>query len=97
MITKEDVKKMAVLARIKLDAKEEKELAGELESILGYIEKLKEINIEGIQETSHVFHSNSFRQDEPMTKYSDAANLIDAAPETERGFIKVKKIFNDQD
>lgn len=94
MINEKDVKKMAELARIKLDAKEEKELSGELESILGYIEKLKEVNIDGVKETDNVFHINEFRKDEPLKEIVDSAPLIEAAPEKERGFVKVKKILD---
>ncbi len=94
MISPGDVKKTAELARIKLDAKEEKELAGELESILGYIEKLKEVDVDGVKEESHVFHINNFRKDEPPKENFNPAPLIEAAPETERGFIKVKKILD---
>ena len=94
MITEKDVKKTAELARIKLEAREEKELAGELEAVLGCVGKLKEVNVEGVQETSHVFHHNDFRKDEPPKEIFNSAPLIDAAPEKERGFIRVKKILN---
>ncbi|QQG46152.1 MAG: Asp-tRNA(Asn)/Glu-tRNA(Gln) amidotransferase subunit GatC [Candidatus Niyogibacteria bacterium] len=63
MISPKDVKKAAELSRLKLSAKEEKELSRELESILGYIDKLKEVNVSGVAETSHVFHVNDFRED----------------------------------
>ena len=93
MISPKDVKKTAELARIKLDAKEEKELAGELELILGYIEKLKEVEVSGIAEASNVFHHNDFRKDEPPKESFDPAPLLEAVPETERGFVKVRKIL----
>lgn len=89
-----DIKKISELARIRLDSKEEKELAGELESILGYIDKLKETSVDGIEETSHVFHVNEFRKDEAPKEIFPSAPLVEAAPEKERGFIKVKKILD---
>ncbi|OGZ30247.1 MAG: hypothetical protein A3J00_01120 [Candidatus Niyogibacteria bacterium RIFCSPLOWO2_02_FULL_45_13] len=94
MIFPKDVKKTAELARIKLAAYEEKELAGELESILGYIEKLKEVEVSGIAEASHVFHHNDFRKDEEPKENFNSVPLLEAAPETERGFVKVKKVLD---
>ncbi|MEK7566803.1 MAG: Asp-tRNA(Asn)/Glu-tRNA(Gln) amidotransferase subunit GatC [Patescibacteria group bacterium] len=94
MISSDDVKKMAKLARVELDAKEERDLARDLESVVGYIDKLKEVNISGIEDASHVFHVNDFREDLPPKEIFDFAPLLDLAPEKERGFIKVKKILD---
>lgn len=94
MINEKDIKKTAELARIKLDAKEEKDLTRDLENIVGYIGKLKEVNVSGVQEVAHVFHTNDFRKDEPPKKVFDPDPLVDAAPEKERGFVKVKKILD---
>jgi len=107
MISPKEVKKTAELARIKLDTREEKELAGELESILGYAEKLKEVNPvsgrEGSQRSSATNGVNVFRLDVPPKEVfsaqggsasgGDPAPLLESAPETERGFIKVKRIL----
>ncbi len=79
---------------MKLSAKEEKELSRELESILGYIDKLKEVNVSGVAETSHVFHVNDFREDIRPKEIFDSSTLLEAVPETERGFVKVKKILD---
>lgn len=94
MINEKDVKKVAELARIKLTAAEEKDLARDLENIVGYIDKLKEVNVSGVSETSHVFHTNDFRADEPPKKIFNSSQLLDAAPEKERGFVKAKKILD---
>ena len=94
MIEPKDVKKMAELARIELEAKEEKKLAKDLESILGYVDKLKEVGVDGVAEESHISRVNDFRVDEKPKESFDPAPLLEAAPETERGFVKVKKILD---
>ncbi len=43
MISTNDVKKLAALARIKLTAEEEEKLAKDMESILGYVKQIKEV------------------------------------------------------
>jgi len=94
MIEPKDVKKMAELARIELEAKEEKKLSKDLESILGYIDKLKEIKVSGLVEEGHISRVNDFRVDEKPKESFDPAPLVEAVPETERGFVKVKKVLD---
>lgn len=94
MISGEYVKKMAELARIDLTSEEEKKLTQDLAGILGYIEKLKEANVSGVEMASHAFNFNDFRPDVPPEETHDPKPLIEAVPETETGFVKVKKIFN---
>jgi aspartyl-tRNA(Asn)/glutamyl-tRNA(Gln) amidotransferase subunit C len=48
-----DVKYVAQLARIALTPDEEKKLAAQLGGILGYIEKLKELDVTGVEPTAH--------------------------------------------
>jgi len=48
-----DVKYVAHLARISLTPDEEKKLGAQLGGILGYIEKLKELDVAGIEPTAH--------------------------------------------
>jgi aspartyl-tRNA(Asn)/glutamyl-tRNA(Gln) amidotransferase subunit C len=48
-----DVKYVAYLARISLMPEEEKKLAAQLGGILGYIEKLKELDVTNVEPTAH--------------------------------------------
>lgn len=48
-----DVKYVAYLARLALSPDEEKKLASQLGNVLGYIEKLKELDISGVEPTAH--------------------------------------------
>ncbi|MBI2038936.1 MAG: Asp-tRNA(Asn)/Glu-tRNA(Gln) amidotransferase subunit GatC [Candidatus Niyogibacteria bacterium] len=92
MITREDVKKMADLARIELDASEGAALAGDLERILDYIEKLKEVNTKGVEGAATTALVNEFRLDAARS-FENSAALLDAAPHTEHGLVSVKKII----
>ena len=102
MISKDDIKKLAELSRIHLTEAEENKLEKDLSSILGYIEKLKEVDISGAPEMTHATESkNIFREDtaliegEPRPDLSGRENilLIDQFPEEEKGFLKVKGVF----
>jgi len=53
MLSKEEVKHVARLARIKLTEEEMQKMQGELVKILDYIEKLKELDVENLEPTTH--------------------------------------------
>ncbi|MBI2627991.1 MAG: Asp-tRNA(Asn)/Glu-tRNA(Gln) amidotransferase subunit GatC [Candidatus Niyogibacteria bacterium] len=94
-----DIKKLSQLARIKLNKKEQESFGKDLESVLGYIGKLKEAKIENVPELTHILAAkNVFRLDEaPVESFGNSAELLEAAPEKKKGFVKVKKVFNGQD
>ena len=55
---------VANLARVSLTPEEEHRLGGQLQNILGYIEKLKEVDVSGVEPTAHAFPVvNVLRQD----------------------------------
>lgn len=94
-----DIQKLSQLARIKLDKKEQESFGKDLESVLDYIGKLKEEKIDSASELTHILAAeNIFRPDEaPKEPFGNQAELLEAAPEKKKGFVKVKKVFNDQD
>ncbi len=59
-----DIEYVAKLARIELSAVQKKKLAKQLNDILAYIEKLKQLNVDKVQPLSHVLPlQNVFRED----------------------------------
>ncbi|MCD6549977.1 Asp-tRNA(Asn)/Glu-tRNA(Gln) amidotransferase subunit GatC [bacterium] len=95
MITKEEVKHIAKLARLHMDSEEEEKFTKELSVIIDYIEKLKEVDVSAIPPTSHPFEvENIVREDtEEKSKPELVAKLIQAAPAREKAYIKVKPIL----
>ena len=87
-----DVKYVAHLARLSLTAEEEETLATQLSSILGYVEKLKEVDVTGVEPTAHAFPLvNVTRPDEvrPSMTHEDA---LRNAPAQANGLFIVPKI-----
>jgi aspartyl-tRNA(Asn)/glutamyl-tRNA(Gln) amidotransferase subunit C len=87
-----DVKYVAHLARISLTPDEEKQLAAQLGGILGYIEKLKELDVTGVEPTAHAVPMvNITRADEvrPSLPHEDA---LRNAPRQANGLFIVPKI-----
>ncbi len=91
-ITKEEVLYVAHLARLDLDAESIEKFAGQIDEILGYIEKLKQVDTENIKATSHaIFLTNAFREDEEQ-EHLDRDRVLANAPESEDGSFVVPKI-----
>jgi aspartyl-tRNA(Asn)/glutamyl-tRNA(Gln) amidotransferase subunit C len=87
-----DVKYVAHLARLALTPEEERSMGAQLASILGYIEKLKEVDVTGVQPTAHAFPLvNVTRADEvrPSLPHEDA---LRNAPAQANGLFRVPKI-----
>ena len=87
-----DVKYVAHLARIALTPEEEKKLAAQLGGILGYIEKLKELDVAGVEPTAHAVPMvNITRTDEirPSLPHNEAMRN---APKQANGLFIVPKI-----
>ncbi|MDO8600542.1 MAG: Asp-tRNA(Asn)/Glu-tRNA(Gln) amidotransferase subunit GatC [bacterium] len=95
MITKKDVHHIAELARISLTSAEEEKYEKELSLTLHFVDKLAEVNTdETAPLTGGTDLVNITRDDnEEKQEAEDTAELLKAAPEHERGYIKVKKVF----
>ncbi len=87
-----DIKYVAHLARLHLTPDEEKKLGAQLDGILGYIEKLKELDVTGVEPTAHAVPLvNITRPDEvrPSLPHDDA---LRNAPARANGLFMVPKI-----
>ena len=87
-----DIKYVAHLARIALAPDEEKKLAAQLGNILGYVEKLKELDVSNVEPTAHAVPMvNVTRADEirPSLPHEDA---LRNAPKQANGLFIVPKI-----
>ena len=92
-ITKETVKYVAHLARMELKPKELEKLSKQLKDILGFIDKLKEIDIANINPTSHILPLNNvLREDKPAESLT-TDKALNNAPDREGNFFGVPKVI----
>ena len=87
-----NVKYVAHLARLTLTPEEEKQIGAQLGNILGYIEKLREVDVSGVEPTAHAVPMvNVMRPDEtrPSLSHEDA---LRNAPKKSGGLFIVPKI-----
>jgi len=83
MIDREQVLHVARLARLHLDDEEVARMVGELSDVLGHIERIGALDLEGVAPTSHVVEvANALREDEPQPSLPPEVARA-AAPEVE--------------
>ena len=94
-ITKEEVKKVAHLARLELNENEINNHAQQLEKILDYIRQLEKIDTDDVPCTTRAIEVvNVFRKDEKR-KSDCNEELLELGPSREENFFKVPKILSE--
>ena len=94
-INKEEVKKVAQLARLELNANEINNHAEQLEKILDYITQLEKIDTEDVPCTTRAIEvTNVFRKDEKKN-FENSEELLELGPSREEQFFRVPKIINE--
>ena len=94
-ITKEEVKKVAHLARLELNKDEINNHAEQLEKILEYIKQLEKIDTNDVPCTTRAIEViNVFRKDEKKN-YDCTEDILDLGPSREDEFFKVPRITNE--
>ena len=94
-LSKQEIQGIAKLARLDLTEAELEKYGGQLSAVLSYINRLKEVDVKGVEPTAQVTGlENVLREDE--VKNWDKKEIEEAlkdAPEREGRFIKVKRVI----
>jgi aspartyl-tRNA(Asn)/glutamyl-tRNA(Gln) amidotransferase subunit C len=95
-ISKEEVERVAKLARLEITETEKEAFSRQLSSILTYMEQLKSVDASGVEPTATVLEqTNVFREDQVRPSLPVAKALMNA-PESEEGYFVVPKILEDR-
>ena len=94
-ISKEEVKKVAGLARIDLNDKEIEYHSIQLEKILDYINQLEEINTDDVPCTTRAIEVTNVMRNDSKHDSQNKNDLLELAPSREENFFKVPKILKD--
>jgi aspartyl-tRNA(Asn)/glutamyl-tRNA(Gln) amidotransferase subunit C len=92
-ITPEMVRNVASLARLGLTESEVEAFSEELDSILGYMRQLDELDTEHVAPTSHVLPLRCPMREDELAPSSPRDSLLSLAPRREEGFFLVPKIL----
>jgi aspartyl-tRNA(Asn)/glutamyl-tRNA(Gln) amidotransferase subunit C len=89
MIDRDQVLHVAKLARLRLTDDEVDRMAGELSQILGHVETMNELDLDGVEPTSHVVDlTNVLREDVPRDGL-DRDTALEQAPDAADGGFRV--------
>ncbi|HSE96897.1 MAG TPA: Asp-tRNA(Asn)/Glu-tRNA(Gln) amidotransferase subunit GatC [Blastocatellia bacterium] len=96
-ITRADVEKIAELARLELTPEETESFTGQLSAILGYIDKLNELDTVDVAPMSHCSTATGdveyTRRDDQVQPSLGQRLATENAPEAEAGYFKVPKVI----
>lgn len=91
-----DLEHVARLARLRIKDEELKKLESQIEGILKFVDQLKEVDVKGIEPTSHPLSlSNVFRDDVPQTSFP-IEEFMKRAPKSRGRFFEVPKIIENK-
>jgi aspartyl-tRNA(Asn)/glutamyl-tRNA(Gln) amidotransferase subunit C len=92
-ITREEVQRIALLARLRLTGEEESLLTEQLGKILEYITVLQRLDTTGIEPMAHALDVVNAMRDDRVTNEPDTEALLANAPATDGNFFQVPKII----
>ncbi len=93
IITDEILDNTLILAKLEMDDNQRMQAKNDMEKMLEYIDRLNELDTEGIDAMSHSFNQvNCFRED-IVTNEDDTENILSNAPQKENNMFVVPKTF----
>ena len=95
MISRDEVQHVARLARLHLTDEEAERMREQLDAILAYIDKLRELDVEGVEPTSHVVPLVDVLRDDENTPCLPQEAALANAPDRAGEFFRVPRILED--
>ena len=89
-----EIRHIAHLARLRLNDEEAAQYTHQLAAILSYMDKLRELNVEGVEPTAHPLPvRNVVAEDEPVEPF-DTAQALQNAPSQRDAYFAVPKVLD---
>lgn len=86
------VKRVANLARIAVTEDDVSRMTGQLNAILGFVEQLNEVNVEGVEPMTSVTPMAMKKRQDVVSDGGKVADIVANAPTTEENFFVVPKV-----
>ena len=93
VISDETIDYVGILAKLELSGEEKEQAKKDMANMLDYIDKLNELDTEGVEPMSHVFPVNNVFREDVVTNGDDRENILQNAPEEKDGMFNVPKTF----
>ena len=95
MISREEVQHVARLARLHLTDEEAERMREQLDAILAYIDKLRELDVEGVEPTAHAVPLVNVMRDDALVPCLPQEQALANAPDRAHEFFRVPRIIED--
>ena len=92
-ITLEQVRHVALLARLRLSNTEEEALRADMDEMLAYVDKLNELDTKDVAPTTQVGEAGTPMRDDEVTNPAAAEAMLANAPARMNNFFRVPKII----
>lgn len=97
MISLEEVRKIARLARLRLSDEEASTYASQLSAILEYNDQLRKIDVQGVEPTSHVHGSTNVLREDEIGEHLPVEETLRNAPDRSGRFFRVPLIVGGEE
>ncbi len=87
------VKRVAKLARLAVTDERAERMQGELNAILGFVEQLNEVDVDGVEPMTSVVEMEMRKRADVVTDGNKAAEIVSNAPASEDNFFMVPKVI----
>jgi aspartyl-tRNA(Asn)/glutamyl-tRNA(Gln) amidotransferase subunit C len=95
MISREEVQHVARLARLHLTDEEAERMREQLDAILAYIDKLRELDVEGVEPAAHAVPLINVMRDDALAPCLPQEQALANAPDRADEFFRVPRIIED--
>ena len=93
MLSKDEVKHIAALARIGVTDKDLEEFSHDLSTILDWVKQLEESDVEGVSPTAHTAGEMNITREDTVEDFSGKGDIVKLFPEEKNGYDKVKSVL----
>jgi aspartyl-tRNA(Asn)/glutamyl-tRNA(Gln) amidotransferase subunit C len=97
IIDREQVRKVANLARLEMTAQEEEQMTAQLSSILEYFQQLSELDTTDVPPTTRAIDVSNVTRPDELQPYPEREALLREAPDQDGDFFKVPQILQAED
>ncbi|PSO56866.1 MAG: Asp-tRNA(Asn)/Glu-tRNA(Gln) amidotransferase GatCAB subunit C [Cyanobacteria bacterium QH_8_48_120] len=97
MIDREQVRKVAYLARLELNSEEEEQLTTQLSSILEYFEQLSELDTTDVPPTFRAIDVSNVTRPDELQPFPERDAMLEQAPEQEDDYFRVPQILSSEE
>lgn len=92
-LTRDDILKLARLSKLELSNEQLERFRGELQEIVGYVEKLQAVDVTGLKPTNQVTGLTNVTRPDEVIQYAEQSELLKNLPDRAGDLIKIKRMI----